>query len=61
MAVSSFVSIYSCLYAFVMNQFTEGNIKELQSFLLPIRNCMNGIEQGTATNERYRTVSGKSS
>ena len=52
MAVSSFVSIYSCLYAFVMNQFTEGNIKELQSFLLPIRNCMNGIEQGTATNER---------
>ena len=36
MAVGSFVSSYSCLYAFVMNQFTEGNINPFPSKGFPI-------------------------
>ena len=43
------------LYAFVLIQFTEGNIEELQSFLLSIQDCMNGIEQSTGP-ENDRTL-----
>ena len=36
------------LYALVLIQFTEGNIEELQRFLLSIQDCINRIEQSTA-------------
>ena len=43
------------LYAFVLIQFTKGNIAELQSFLLSIQDCINRIEQSTAP-ENDRTL-----
>ena len=48
MAVSILVMFTAVLYAFVLIQFTEGNIEELQSFLLSIQECMNRTEQSTA-------------
>ena len=48
MAVSILVMFRAVLYAFVLIQFTEGNIAELQSFLLSIQDCINRIEQSTA-------------
>ena len=42
------LSFIAVLYAFVLIQFTDGNIKELQGFLLAIQDCINRIEQSTA-------------
>lgn len=36
------------LYAIVSIPFTEGNIEELQSYLLSIQDCMSRLEQSTA-------------
>ena len=55
MAVSILVMFIAVLYAFVLIQFTEGNIEELQSFLLSIQDCINRIEQSTAP-ENDRTL-----
>ena len=43
------------LYAFVLIQFTEGKIRELQSFLLSVQDCMNQIKQSTVP-ENDRTL-----
>ena len=55
MAVSILVMFMAAFYAFVLIQFTEGNIAELQSFLLSILDCINRIEQSTAP-ENDRTL-----
>ena len=55
MAVSILVMFKAVLYAFILIQFTEGNIAELQSFLLSIQDCINRIEQSTAP-ENDRTL-----
>ena len=55
MAVGILVMFIAVLYAFVLIQFTEANIEELQSFLLSIQDCMNRIEQSTAP-ENDRTL-----
>ena len=55
MAVSILVMFIAVLYAFGLIQFTEGNIEEIQSFLLSIQDCINGIEQSTAP-ENDRTL-----
>ena len=55
MAVSILVMFIAVLFAFVLIQFTEGNIAELQSFLLSIQDCINRIEQSTAP-ENDRTL-----
>ena len=53
--VSILVMFMVAFYAFVLIQFTEGNIEELQSFLLSIQDCINPIEQSTAP-ENDRTL-----
>ena len=50
-----FIMFIAVFYAFVLIQFTEGNIEELQSFLLAIQDCINRIEQSTAP-ENDRTL-----
>ena len=55
MAVSILVMFMVAFYAFVLIQFTEGNIEELQSFLSSIQDCINPIEQSTAS-ENDRTL-----
>ena len=55
MAVSILAMFIAVLYTSVLIQFTEGNIEELQSFLLSIQDCMNRIEQSTAP-ENDRTL-----
>ena len=55
MAVSILLMFITVFYAFVLIQFTEGNIEELQSFLLSIQDCINRIEQSTAP-ENDRTL-----
>ena len=55
MTVNILVMFIAVLYAFVLIQFTEGNIAELQSFLLSIQDCIIRIEQSTAP-ENDRTL-----
>ena len=47
-----FIAVF---YAFFFIQFTEGNIEELQSFLLSTQDCINRIEQSAAP-ENDRTL-----